>query len=259
MPSSIDFNFSHVFEGVIWNTIVSPEKGVLFVEVRNNEQKRASFSALDIKTGKFRWRDVVFDEPWWISLGASSGDILVFTIYLETNNPDKKGVFAYHIDDRKIVWWNNDFSLTSLSNGKVSGVASKYGTRSVVLDLLSGKEVSPELNTDKMEEAVIRPHQYLGDNEYFAAVKTFLGRKFNLIPVIALEYMEYDSKIFISFYIQNGELANYLLIVSAEGEELMKEKLDEHLKGIGMDTFFILSGCVFFVKNKVELFSYKIV
>jgi len=39
---------------------------------------------------------------------------------------------------------------------------------------------------------------------------------------------------------------------------LLKEKLDEHLKGIGLDTFFVLSGYVFFVKNKVELVCYKI-
>jgi len=86
-----------------------------------------------------------------------------------------------------------------------------------------------------------------------------LSRRFNLLPVIALEYLEHDSIIFISFYIEEGELANYLLIISAGGEVLMKEKLDEHLKGIGIDTFFLLSGCVIFVKNKVELFSYKIV
>lgn len=259
MPSRIDFNFSHVFDGIVWNTIVSSEKGVLFVEVRNNEQKRVTFSALDIQTGKFLWRDILFDEPWWISLGTTSGDILVFTIYLETNNPDKKGVFAYHIYDRRIVWWNNDFSLTSVTNDQVFGVTSKYGTRSVVLDMVSGREIPSGLNNGKIADAVVRPHQYLDDNEYFATVKTFLSRKFNLTPVIALEYMEHDSIIFISFYIQDRELANYLLIVSADGEELMKEKLDEHLKGIGMDTFFVLSGCVFFVKNKVELFSYKIV
>lgn len=259
MPSSIEFNFSHVFEGIVWNTIASSENGILFLEVRNNEQKRVTFSALDIKTGEFLWRDVLFDEPWWISLSASSGEFLIFTIYLETNNPDKKGVFAYHIDKRKIVWWNNDFSITSLADGQVFGVTSKYGTRSIVLDLASGREIGAGENTVKMNDAVIRPHQYLDDNEYFATVKTFLSRKFNFTPVIALEYMEHDSIIFISFYIQDAELANYLLIVSADGEELMKEKLDEHLKGIGMDTFFVLSGCVFFVKNKVELFSYKIV
>jgi limonene-1,2-epoxide hydrolase len=79
------------------------------------------------------------------------------------------------------------------------------------------------------------------------------------LPVIALEYLEHDSTIFVSFYIQDGELANYLILISADGKLLLNEKLDEHLKGIGMGTFFVLSGCVFFVKNKVELVSYRIV
>ena len=259
MARSIDFNFSHVFEGIVWNTLVSPENDVLLLEVRNNEKKQVTFSALECRTGKFLWRDVIFDEPWWVSLGATSNNIVLFTIYLETNNPDKKGVFAYHLLDGKIVWWNNDFSLVSVSNSQVMGVSSKYGTRSIILDLDSGMEVSESKDSNKIQDQVVRPHQYLADNEYFATVKTFLDRKFNLLPVTALEYLEHDSIIFISFYIQEGELANYLLIISDEGEVLMKEKLDEHLKGIALDTFFVLSGCVFFVKNKVELFSYKIV
>jgi hypothetical protein len=76
---------------------------------------------------------------------------------------------------------------------------------------------------------------------------------------MALEYLEHDSIIFISFYVQENELANYLFMLSADGNLLVKEKLDEQLKGIGLGTFFILSGCVFFVKNKAELVSYKIV
>lgn len=258
MPRSIDLKFSHIFDGVVWNTLVSPGGGFLFVEARNSDKKRVTFSALDASNGAFLWRDIVFDEPWWISLGAAAGEIILFTLYLETNNPDKKGVFAYHIRERKILWWNNDFSLSALRGGQVLGVASKYGNRAVALDLTSGRETSITSEDDKPDE-VIRPHQYLDDNEYFATVKTFLNRKFNLNPVIALEYLEHDSTILISFYVQNSGLANYLLLVSTDGEVLMNEKLDEHLKGIGMDTFFILSGCVFFVKNKVELFSYRIV
>ena len=259
MTHRIDFNFSHVFDGIVWNTIISAEKNILVAEVRNNARKQVSFSALECSTGKFLWRDVVFDEPWWVSLGASGGDIILFTIYLETNNPDKKGVFAYHLYDRKIVWWNNDFSLVSVSDREVVGVASKYGTRTLTLNIESGDEIISSANPWGKKDEVIRPQQYLDDNAYFATVKTFLGRKFNLWPVTALEYLELGSIIFISFYIQEDELANYLFILSDEGDLLMKEKLDERLKGIGLDTFFVLAGCVFFVKNKAELHSYKIV
>jgi len=255
----IDFNFSHVFDGIVWNSLVSGKNNILVLEVRNSERKQVMFSALACGTGEFLWRNVVFDEPWWITLEAASEAIVLFTVYMETSNPDSKGVFAYHIFDRKIVWWNNDFSLVSVSHRQVQGLLSKYGTRSAVLDIYSGKEVEQVITSDKSPEEVIRPQQYLDDNAYFATVKTFLSRKFNLLPVIALEYLEYDSNIFISFYIQEENLANYLLIISAEGEVLMNVKLDDHLKGIGLDTFFVLSDCVFFIKNKVELFSYKLV
>jgi len=229
------------------------------LETRDSKQKRVSFSALECESGKFLWRDVNFDEPWWVSLGAVSDDIVLFTVYLETNNPDRKGIFAYHIFDRGILWWNNDFSLVSVSGNKVEGVSSKYGFRNVILDLNSGKEISGPIEPQGKNDDVIRPHQYLSEHEYFTTVKTFLEEKFNLLPVIALEYLEHDSTIFVSFYIQDGELANYLILISADGKLLLNEKLDEHLKGIGMGTFFVLSGCVFFVKNKVELVSYRIV
>ncbi len=259
MARSVQFNFSHVFEGVIWNTLVSPGSGVLLLEVRDSERKRVTFSALECKGGKFIWRDKTFDEPWWISLGAVSDDIVLFTVYLETNNPDKKGVFAYHILDDKMLWWHNDFSLVSVSNKTAEGISSKYGFKKVILDIFSGKEISEAGPAQELNDNVIRPHQYLPDHHYFNTVKIFLEQKFNLSPLIALEYLEHDSIVFISFYVQENELANYLYLISAEGNLLMNEKLDEQLKGIGLGTFFILSGCVFFVKNKAKLVSYKIV
>jgi len=259
LARSIDFNFSHVFDGIVWKTVVAPENNVLVLEVRNNEKRQTTFSALDCRRGKFLWRDILFDEPWWISLGAAVGEVVIFTVYLETNNPDKKAVFAYHLHDQKILWWNNDYSLVSVASQQVTGISSKYGSRVVTLDVLTGNEVSKAEDIHETPDRVVRPQQYLADNEYFATVKTFLERKFNLLPVTALEYLEYDSVIFVSFYLQEAELVNFLLIMSSEGDVMAKEKLDEHLKGIGLDTFFVFSGCVFFVRNKTELVSYRIV
>jgi hypothetical protein len=258
LARSVQFNFSHVFEGIIWNMLVSPGDGILILELRDSQRKKVTFSALESLSGKFIWRDKSFDEDWWISLGAVSNNVIVFTVYLETNNPDKKGAFAYHIFEDKMLWWQNDFSLISVSNGIVEGVSSKYGFRNVILDIMTGLEV-PEKGTKQIITDVIRPHQYLADHSYFNTVKIFLEQKFNLSPVKALEYLEHDSVIFISFYVQETELANYLIMISADGQLLVKEKLDEQLKGIGLDTFFILSGCVFFVKNRAELVSYRIV
>ena len=201
----------------------------------------------------------MFDESWWVDLSATAHNIVLFTLYTDTTNPDRKSILACDLFDCKLIWWNNDFSLVSISSDQVLGVSSKFGTRNVALNLYTGVEGERSSSVVPPKEDITRPQQYLADHSYFDTVKTFFSQKFNLIPITALEYLEYNSLIIVSFYVQENELTNYLFVISVEGDLLLKEKLDEHLKGIGLDTFFIFSGCVFFVKNKVELVSYKII
>ena len=258
MSRSIAFKFSHVFDGIIWNLKISDERDIILIEVRDHEQRRVRFSALDYKLSKFLWINIEMDEPWWISLSGIAGDAALFTLYTDTNNPDKKAALAYNISEQKLVWWKNDFSIEAISANYVSGTAEKFGRKQLVFDAATGEPTEPSLFHVRKEEKVYRPHHYPEGHPYFDTVKTFLNRNFNLLPTSALEYLEHDSLIFISCYLQENELANYLFVFSPDGTQLLNEKLGEHLQGIGLDTFFILSGCLIFVRNKGELVSYKI-
>ena len=258
MPRSITFNFSYVFDGVIWNTKISSQNEVLVLEVRNSSKKEVRFAALNYRTQAFLWKEKIMEEPWWINLNAVSGDIVLFTVFTETSNPDKKATLAYTLQDAQLVWWNNDFSITAVSDTYVVGFSEKFGKKELALDLRTGNAIEFPITHPEISEPVLRPHHYPSDHVYFETVRTFFNQKFNLLPITALEYLEYDSLIFISCYLHENDLANYLFVISDDGNLLLKEKLDDHLKGIGLDTFFILSGCVFFVKNRVELVSYKI-
>jgi hypothetical protein len=201
---------------------------------------------------------MAFDETWWVTLGPASQEIALFTVYHDKESPERKGVLAYHIFDQKVAWWDNDFSLYEVSGTRVFGTRQKYGREDIALDLHTG-ERAEKASDGPVDEEVVRPEQYLDNNLYFSTVKTFLSRQFNLVPVIALEYLEYDSNIVISFYAQEAGLANYLLIISKDGDLLLKEKLGDKLSGIGIDTFFVRKGCLIFVKDKIELHSYKFV
>ena len=251
------FNFSHRFTGVVWNTVAMPESSILLLEIRDHQQKSVSFSALHYQENKFLWRDFRLEESWWVNLAAASGDVVLFTIYLETQNPDKKGILAYGLSDQKLRWWNNDFSLTSVERDRVTGFSSRFGAKKIALDLHSGQEVpvTPDASEPGVH-ALIRPVQYAEGTPHYETVKTFLSQKLTLLPVRALEYLEYESLIMISYYISHEGLANYLLVMDKNGNVLLHEKLGEQLKGIGLDTFFMLSGCLFFVKNSEELVSY---
>jgi len=259
LERKLDFNFSHVFNGIVWNSVVSGDGSTLVLEIRDGEHKKVSFAALDVKENKWLWQNKVSEELWWVNLNSVFSDYVLLTIYTETNNPDKKGILVYDLATFTLCWWNNDFSMTGVVNDFVFGMSSKYGAREVILDLKSGKEVEGGDKTATNSFGVLRPQQYHEGSDYFNTVKIFLEKKLNLQALSSLEYMEHNGLVFISFYTEVQGLANDLIVLSAMGNVVLHEKMSDHLKGIGWDTFFILSGCVFFVRNKVELVSYKIV
>jgi len=259
LERKLEFNFSHVFNGIVWNSVVSEDGSVLVFEIRDNQRKQVSFAALNVKDNSWLWQNKMSEEMWWVNLNGVSSDRILLTMYTETNNPDKKGILVYDLSTFTLCWWNNDFSLTAVSNGFVYGMSSTYGSREIVLEIQTGKEVKGGDSEPAGNVNVLRPQHYHEGSEYFKTVKIFLEKKLNLQAIASLEYLEYDGLIFISFYTQSEGLANDLIVLSTMGNIVLNEKMSDHLKGIGWDTFFILSRCVFFVRNKVELVSYKIV
>lgn len=251
--------FSSVFDGIVWNTLVSEKSSLLLLELRNPEKKRTTFAAFDYKTNQLLWDDLLFEEPWWINLSAAAGDIAFFTVYTETNNPDQKSLVAYKVSARTILWWQNDFSLVAAGEKSVTGYSHKFGLKQLSLDIDSGKVISGLIDTPPQNLSVIRPFHYRDGEPGFETVKLYLSRIMKQVPVMGLDYLEADGFIFISCYMQERGLANYLIVLTADGDVVMNEKAGENLKGIGIDTFFLLEGSLFFVKNKCELVRYKLI
>jgi hypothetical protein len=260
LVNRIEFKASYIFQGTVWNTMADPKDENLFIEIRDEQLKQVRFSALNLKTGQFLWNEIVMEEPWWISLAAVSENVLFFTVYTDTNNPDKKSIIAFDIINQKVRWWRNDFAITGVSPKYVIGTEAKFGIKRHVLSITDGERAEEMVDLDLLQNfSLIRPLQYLLGTPNFDTVKSFLEIKCNIQPVAAIEYLEYQSLIFVSFYSEENGLANYLYVFDNQGEILLKERIGEQLKGIGADTFFILSGYLIFVKNKRELVSYTMV
>jgi hypothetical protein len=255
-------NFSHRFQGVIWNMVAGTEHDPLIIEVRDTEKKQVTFSALDLSSGEFRWRDRTLEENWWISLTLVHHGILIFTAYLDTNNPDKKGILAYSASDLSQLWWVNDFSVSSVTASTLRGFSQKFGLKEHAVDMKTGREVlTPPDDAIVEPHELLKPAQYLEGTEYFATVKTFLLKQLNLNVVSALEYLEFEKSMIISCYVAGNDspdMANFLIVFSRTGECLLKEEISSRAKGIGLDTFFVLRNNLIFVKNKNELLSYRI-
>ena len=249
----------HRLEGTIWKTLSDPVDHVIYLEVRNPKTRTVSFSGIDIVKNEWQFRDVSFEEKRWISLTAVSSGILLFTIYNDSQNPDKKSVLAYSIKSKAIVWWKNNFVISYVGHDYVTGVDMKFGTKETVLDIISGSPKAKDmLIPPRQNFKVIHPLLYQENNPHFETVKTFLTSKTGVSPRFSVEYCEHHALILISAFVGDGDLANYLFVFNSEGELVLKETLGEGLKGIAHDTFFLLAGFLIFVKNKSVLVSYKV-
>jgi hypothetical protein len=257
----IEFHSSQTFSATVWKTLVDERAKLIFIESRDSETKRVSFSAWDLERNIVLWENIELEEKWWISLGYVSHGTLLFTLYTDTNNPDQKSVIAFDIQSQEIKWWKNNFVVAYISGDFVAGQDTKFGSRQICLEIESGKEVTDAKIESQSQQNfnLIRPLQYIQGTDHFESVKAFLERKCSFSPVHLVEYREYHSLILISTFTGQTELANFLIVFNSEGDSVLKEQLGENLKGIAYDTFFILSGFLIFVKNKRELISYRFV
>ncbi|NJO02062.1 MAG: hypothetical protein HC880_10525 [Bacteroidia bacterium] len=103
------------------------------------------------------------------------------------------------------------------------------------------------------------PSHYPEGSEYFRQVADFLAQRLELSAVKAVDYLEYDYLILISYFLEkNSLLYNKLLILDNEAEILLHETINQGLMGIALDTFFIYKKNLIFIRNKQEIINYHL-
>lgn len=261
MAKPLAINFSAPFRGVLWNTLAVPAKNILFLEQREETRRLVTFSALDYSAGNFIWKDTSYAERWWLSLLTASDEILLLQQY-NPDHPALRSLVAVDAGNGHLRWNREEFSFERLSGACVYGFAGAEVRNPVCLDLGSGNIVVDKPATNAEENKIsgaVRPFLYTEGTPYFTTVRDFLSTKFDHRPEGGVEYLEFSGKVVISYHIRTRDgLTNYLLVILESGAVLLHEKIAEGLRGIGTDTFFVLSGCLFFVMNGELLLSYQL-
>ncbi len=216
--------FSVKLSAPVWNMLPFAGKPVMAIEQRDEWKRQVSFSAYHFIDHRFIWRDVVLPEKWWVNLAGATKDHMVLKVFENMENPDK-----------------TSFLLLDSETGKI--VSNHY------------QQIDWKHTND-----TVHPFQYLDGEPEFETVKNFLITRFKEIPMLGAEYMEYADHIIISYYVGvPASFKNWLAVFSLKGECLYEEEIGTNLKGMGTNTFFITSGYLFFVKNKTELVTFRIV
>jgi hypothetical protein len=260
LKETLPLRFSVHFRGTLWNTVALPPQNLLFLELRDELKRRVAFSALRYDKGTFVWQDREIAEKWWIGLLTASGDTLLLQRF-NPETPESRGLVAVNAGTGDELWTRDEFVVDRVDKGSVIGYSGS-GRDRLILDLESGREVDKKTDTESFDDKIsgpFRPFRYEAGTPYFDTVRKFLTTRFNHSPEGSVEYLEFEGKVVISYHIRmpNG-LANHLLVLRESGAVLLHTRIAEALKGLGTDTFFVLAGCLFFVRNGDEFLSYQL-
>ncbi len=208
----------------VWNLLACDGNPWMVIEHRDEVRRVASFSLFDFKNQRFLWHDVVMPEKWWLYLAGVSTDHIVLKVFESTENPDK-----------------TSFLFISIKDGTVKSQNAQ--------------------GTDRQHtNSTVQPFQYLAGEPDFETVKKFLNSKLKIVPKLGAEYLEHGGFIIISYYVGDpAAFKNRIVLFNAQGDCLYENEIGMNLKGIGVNTFFIASGYLFFVKNRTELVTFRIV
>lgn len=223
MPEKPFHRHSVQLNAPLWNMLPVPGKSLLVWEERNDVSRKVTFSAWDYEQRKFAWQNKKLAEAWWVNLSFVTPAHAWIKEFENTENPDK-------------TKWH----ALSIASGEREDIA--------------------EPETVSHTNELIHPFQFLAGEADFEMIKRFLQDKLGIAPLLAIEYREEYEHIFISYYHgQPAAFLNHLACFSKAGELVWEEEIGMNLKGIGVNTFFLGSGNLFFVKNRTELVTYRIV
>ena len=205
---------------VIWNLLPVPQLCQMIIEERNDNARNVSIACIEF-SGKVVWRVNHLPETWWINVNRVTLNQVVLRVFQTTTNPD---------------------------------VVSE-----IVLNVRNGEPVSVQPEPE-CTNGLLRPFVYVQGEAEFNTVQKFLEERVKQQIFIGAEYLEANDLVFIAYYIgQPGNFTNVLACFSRTGELSWSEEIGTNLEGMGIGTFFIATNTLFFVKNKTELVTFRIV
>lgn len=232
----------------------------LVLEVRDDVNFRVTFSLFDYGKNEFVWKDVLLTETWWLNLVAADGNTILINRFLNKGgNPDRKSLIALAAATGSVRWEVEEFSFYDWNESEISGYRTKGEPVAVTVDLATGEvQEKPWQPKNNPSTERLKPVFYAEGTSHFETVKKFVNQT-DYPLVKGVEYLELSPWIIMSVYVPESEkLANYLLVFKESGELALTLKLGENLAGLGSETFFILSGCLFLVQNKTDLVAYRL-
>ncbi len=260
-------SISYTNKNQIWRLLLS-NSGIMVLQTMNKETKEVSFSCIDINNEKIVFEDYQFEEKNWIGIEEVKDDVIYFHNYLQPDLPIHNGIIAFSIEEKKVLWQNEELIYDSSDSEFVYGKIVTFDEQKIFkLEKLTGKIISEipfDISTTKAEN--FSPNEYFPLNYSYTIpeekVKNIIEKKIKKENIAGfVEYIIYEEFLLFNYHSvnKNGNMKNQFYIYEIEkNKKLYSDILNKSVKSFAPDSFYISNGKIILLKEKFTVEVLKI-
>jgi hypothetical protein len=248
----------------------------LIIETRNTEAKEAFYHAMDLTTGKKVFRNFQLEEKFWLGIEKIIDDTIIFHKYAKPDMPGHSGITAVGINEKQILWKNDNAEFIAAENDKIYCARKSFGlTEIIALKLSTGEEIEMLGRDEKIAERLkadadnsedysdyIFPEKFIPDNTDKNIESILMEYTRDLDVTGDIEHTVFDDLLISNFHYasEGNKLINRLVAYdNSSKRELLNIVLNSDAVMFVPDSFFIYKNSLILIKEKKEVFTYKIV
>jgi hypothetical protein len=245
---------SENFTGVIWRIEIDELSETVFLEVRNNEEKKVYFAGISLLSGEVLFKDITTPERWLTGIEAAYDGVLLLHFYQTDAGPTHKGLMAIDAGSTEVLWSNYIYTFDHLSvKGPVVYDAKIHPRKFFLADVKTGATTriyQPSVYAE-LKNSVLLPAHISADE---LPVKLFSIHPFGN----RVHYLEYNNFRIVSLHALKGGALNHWLYIFDVGDpanfrEVYEDLLNADIQKLQPEAFIFHKNHLIYIKNKSEL------
>jgi hypothetical protein len=257
---------------VIWKLQATPG-GILVGESRDPEGKTMSLFALRVPNGLPLFQGVRLEEPWWIALEMTVGELAVLHRYPKPDLPNTLGATVLDCESGEVLW--SDLTTRIICGAEEIALAQRGTDRGdlFLIDLRTGVTLetvggNPGRAEEFQELCERRPlpagwvnsTSLTEDHPEYSRLSAEIAG--NVVDQRgAAEVAAWEGFTVVAVHVRSrgsaeAMLANQvdtLIIVLDDGRVVYRDTIASNSPGPGDDHFFIWNGQLIFIRNRRQL------
>jgi len=230
------------------------------------------FQCFDIHSGKQIIKTLSFEEKFWLGIDGFEDDTIFFHGYIKPDMPWHKGITAYSVSEKKVIWKNPEITYSFLYQGKIYSSRRLFDSAEYyTVDPKTGAIIE-ELGNDAESFNTLK-NTFYNSRDYSAykfpsfytpgVYDSLFVDKLRMSDEMLreVEIIKHgNGLIFTSREAnENGKTNQKLNVIDIESQKVVfSEVINKNEENRVLDSFFVYHDYLIVVKNKVEAAVYRL-